>query len=99
MGQPDAYVLRVGVEDPSGPWQAASIVLAVEISASTSKRDKPKAAAYARASIEHDWRYDVATSTLHRYSAPIGNRYGEVVADPIEPRDLAGAVAEYGRSV
>ena len=97
--QPDAFLLLAGVDAPSGPWPASALVLAVEISASTSARDKRKAAAYARAGVAHYWRYEVAASTLHLHGSPAGGEYATADSEIVESAGeaLYAAAMEYAR--
>ena len=97
--QPDAFLVVGGVETPSGPWPASALMLAVEISASTSARDRRKAAAYARAGVANYWRYEVATSTLHLLGSPAGGEYATTDSAIVESAGdaLYAAAVEYAR--
>ncbi len=96
MVQPDVYVLAAEDDQSiTGAWPASVITLAIEISASTSRHDKRKMAAYARAAIPHAWRYDVAAANLYTYADPDPERaiYLLCRTIPTAPADIVAAVA------
>lgn len=74
--QPDIVVTAEPEGD--GPIPATSVVLVVEVSATTLQRDAGvKAASYAEARITEYWIVDVEAGTLEQRWQPVGDRYRE----------------------
>jgi Uma2 family endonuclease len=74
---PDLMVLR----EPDGPktWIASDVVLMIEISSSSLRKDLgQKARLYAEAGIAEYWVLDVAGKALIVHTEPAENRYGNI---------------------
>jgi Uma2 family endonuclease len=96
--EPDVAVVPLGSYEVEHPTTA---LLVVEVSDSTVRTDRRKAAIYASANVPEYWIVDLGARTLEIYSSPDGERYGEVrtlrdgeTAHPTQLGDVAIAVAE-----
>lgn len=90
--------MPLGSYDTEHPSTA---LLVIEVSDSTLRKDRRKAALYASAGIGEYWLVNLGARTVEVYSSPDGDRYAEVhtlrVGDVLRPAALAGvevAVAE-----
>ncbi len=96
--EPDVAVVARGdyaVEHPT------TALLVIEVSDSTVRTDRRKAAIYASAGIAEYWIVNIGARTLEIYASPDGERYAEVrtlrtgeTAHPTQLGDVAIAVAE-----
>jgi Uma2 family endonuclease len=96
--EPDVAIVPLGDYETEHPGTA---LLIIEVSETTLKTDRAKAAVYASASIGEYWIVNLAARTVEVYSSPDGERYAEVrtlrAADSLRPSalpDVAIAVAE-----
>jgi Uma2 family endonuclease len=96
--EPDVAVVPLGDYDDEHPTTA---LLVIEVSDSTLKKDRGKAAVYASAGIGEYWIVNLGARTVEVHSSPDGDRYAEVrtlrAGDALRPAalgDVAIAVAE-----
>jgi Uma2 family endonuclease len=96
--EPDVAVVPLGDYEIEHPTTA---LLIIEVSDSTLRKDRGKAAMYASAGIGEYWIVNLGARAVEVYSSPNGNRYGEVrtlhagdVLRPVALADVAIAVAE-----
>jgi Uma2 family endonuclease len=96
--EPDAAVVALGDYEAEHPSTA---LLIIEVSDTTLKKDRAKAAVYASAGIGEYWIVNLGARTVELYSSPDGDRYAEVrtlrAGDALRPAalvDVAIAVAE-----
>jgi Uma2 family endonuclease len=96
--EPDVAVVVPGNYDAEHP---ATALLIIEVSDSTLRADRAKAAVYASAGIGEYWIVNLSASTVEVYTSPDGERYaefrtlraGDTVLSAAVP-ELAIAVAE-----
>ena len=72
--EPDIAIVPLGNYDAEHPRTA---VLIIEVSDSTLKKDRDKAAIYASAGIGEYWIVNLVSRTVEVYSSPDGDRYAE----------------------
>jgi Uma2 family endonuclease len=96
--EPDVAVVASGNYDAEHPRSA---VLVVEVSDTTLRRDRGKAALYALAGIPEYWIVNLGARTVEVYSSPDGDRYADArtmrPGDTLRPAlllDVALAVSE-----
>jgi len=96
--EPDVAVVPLGDYEAEHPSTA---LLIIEVSDTTLKKDRAKAAVYASAEIGEYWIVNLGARTVEVYSSPDGNRYAEArtlrAGDVLRPAalpDVALAVAE-----
>ena len=73
--EPDLAVVELGDYDVEHPRTARIVV---EVSDTTLKRDRVKAALYAAAGVDEYWIVNVAARTVELHVSPEGDRYAEV---------------------
>jgi Uma2 family endonuclease len=73
--EPDVAVVAPGNYDAEHPSTA---LLIIEVSDSTLRADRAKAAVYASARIDEYWIVNLSASTVEVYTSPDGERYAEV---------------------
>lgn len=89
--EPDVAILRYRADDYSALHpRPKDVLLVVEVSDSTLRRDRAKLRIYARSRIQEAWIVDVNRKVVEIYTDPVGERYrGRRVATPgdaIAPR-------------
>jgi Uma2 family endonuclease len=96
--EPDIAVVPLGNYEAEHPTTA---LLIIEVSDSTLRKDRAKAAMYASAGIAEYWIINLGARAVEVYSTPDGDRYAEVrtlrAGDVLRPAalgDVAIAVAE-----
>jgi len=96
--EPDAAVVPLGDYDTEHPTTA---LLVIEVSDSSLRQDRGKAAVYASAGIGEYWIVNLAARTIEVHSSPEGDRYAEIrtlrEADTLRPvalPDVTIAVSE-----
>ncbi|MEO7730789.1 MAG: Uma2 family endonuclease [Kofleriaceae bacterium] len=93
--EPDVAVVALGDYDDEHPTTA---LLVIEVSDSSLKADRRKAAIYARAGIVEYWIVNLDARTVEVYAAPDGERYAEVrtlrVGETARPTQLGGVEVE-----
>jgi Uma2 family endonuclease len=96
--EPDVSIVPLGDYEAEHPTTA---VLVIEVSDTTLKKDRSKAAIYARARIGEYWIVNLGARTVEVYTSPDGDRYAEArtlrpgdVLRPAAIADVAVAVAE-----
>jgi Uma2 family endonuclease len=96
--EPDVAVVPLGDYEAEHPSTA---LLIIEVSDTTLKKDRGKAAVYASAGIREYWIVNFGARTVEVYSSPDGDRYAEVrtlrAGDALRPAalvDVVMAVAE-----
>lgn len=96
--EPDVAVVALGDYDTEHPSTA---LLVIEVSDTTLKKDRGKAALYASAGVGEYWIVNIGGRTVEVYSSPDGDRYAEVrtqrggeVLRPTQLPDVAMTVAE-----
>ena len=96
--EPDVAVVELGDYESEHPTTA---LLVIEVSDTTLKKDRGKAAVYASARVGEYWIVNVAARTVEVHTSPDGDRYAEVrtlrAGETMRPAQLAGveiAVAE-----
>ncbi|HET9627759.1 MAG TPA: Uma2 family endonuclease [Kofleriaceae bacterium] len=72
--EPDLAVVALGNYDASHPTSA---LLVIEVADSSLRKDRAKAALYARAGVPSYWIVNLAARTLELYASPDGDRYAE----------------------
>ena len=72
--EPDVAVVPLGDYDAEHPSTA---LLVIEVSDSTLRKDRGKAAVYASAGIGEYWIVNLGARTVEVYSSPDGDRYAE----------------------
>jgi Uma2 family endonuclease len=96
--EPDIAIVPPGNYDAEHPGTA---LLVIEVSDTTLRKDRRKAAIYASAGIGEYWIVNLGARTVEVYTSPEGDRYAEARTlhedDVLQPRaagDVALAVAE-----
>ncbi len=96
--EPDVAIVSPGNYDAEHPGTA---LLVIEVSDSTLRNDRRKAAVYASAGIGEYWIVNLGARTVEVYASPDGDRYAEArtlrageVLRPAALGDVAIAVAE-----
>lgn len=96
--EPDVAVVTLGDYDAQHPTTA---LLVIEVSDSTLRKDRCKAALYASAGIGEYWIVNLGARTVEVYTSPDGNRYAEArtlrpgdVLHPTVISDVAIAISE-----
>jgi Uma2 family endonuclease len=96
--EPDVAVVALGDYETEHPRTA---LLVIEVSDTTLKKDRGKAAIYASAHIGEYWIVNLGARAVEVYSCPDGDRYGEVrtlrageTLQPAQLVDVAIAVGE-----
>lgn len=96
--EPDVAVVPLGDYEAEHPTTA---LLIIEVSETTLRKDRAKAAVYASAGIGEYWIVNLGARTVEVYSSPDGDRYAEVrtlrSGEPLRPAalvDVAIAVVE-----
>jgi Uma2 family endonuclease len=96
--EPDVAIVPLGGYETEHPSTA---LLIIEVSDTTLKKDRGKAAVYASAGIGEYWIVNLGARAVEAYSSPDGDRYAEVrtlrAGDALRPAalvDVAIAVAE-----
>lgn len=96
--EPDVAVVPLGDYEAEHP---CTVLLIIEVSDTTLKKDRAKATVYASAGIGEYWIVNLVARTVEVYSSPSGGRYDEVrtlrtgdVLRPAALSDVAIAVAE-----
>lgn len=96
--EPDVAVVALGDYEAEHPGTA---LLVIEVSDSTLRKDRGKAAIYASAGIAEYWIVNLGARAVEVYSSPDGDRYAEVrtlrVGELLRPAqlvELSIAVAE-----
>jgi Uma2 family endonuclease len=96
--EPDVAVVSLGDYDKEHPSTALPVI---EVSDTSLKKDRAKAALYASAGLAEYWIVNLGARTVELYSSPDGDRYAEVgtlrAGDELRPAsliDVAIAVAE-----
>src|SRR5262249_29907020 len=96
--EPDAAVVALGDYEAEHPRTA---LLIIEVADTTLQKDRGKIAVYASAGIPEYWIVNLGARTVEVYTAPDGERYGEVrtlrAGDVLRPTAISGvelAVAE-----
>jgi Uma2 family endonuclease len=73
--EPDVAVVALGDYEAEHP---ATALLVIEVSDSTLRKDRGKAAIYASAGIAEYWIVNLGARAVEVYSSPDGDRYAEV---------------------
>ena len=96
--EPDVAIVPLGNYDTAHPSTA---LLIIEVSDTTLRKDRSKAAVYASAGIGEYWIVNLGARAVEVYSSPVGDRYRESrtlrAGDLLRPAaiaDVAIAVAE-----
>jgi len=96
--EPDVAVVPLGDYDAQHPTTA---LLVIEVSDSTLRKDRGKAALYASAGIGEYWIVNLGARTVEVYTSPDGDRYAEVrtlrpgdVLRPTALSEVAVAISE-----
>jgi Uma2 family endonuclease len=88
--EPDVAVVPLGDYDTQHPTTA---LLVIEVSDTTLRKDRAKAALYASAGIGEYWIVNLGARAVEIYSSPDGDRYAEVrtlhASDVLRPTALA----------
>jgi len=91
--EPDAAVVPSGDYETEHPTTA---LLIIEVSDTTLRKDRAKAAVYASAGIGEYWIVNLGARTIEVYSSPDGDRYAEVrtlrATDVLRPAALVDVV-------
>jgi Uma2 family endonuclease len=96
--EPDVAIVPLGDYDTRHPSTA---VLVIEVSDTTLRKDRLKAAVYASAGIGEYWIVNLGARTVEAHASPDGDRYAETrtlrtgdVLRPVAIADVELAVAE-----